>query len=439
MNERLREINDRTKCFRDSRFGMFIHWGIYAIPARGEWVRSFEKIDLDDYLKYMDIFDPVDYNPRQWARLAKQAGMKYMVMTAKHHDGFCLFDSKYSDYKATNTKAGRDLVKEYVEAARAEGLGVGLYFSLIDWSHKDYPKYDDIHSPHYRDPRFRDEKIDFDNYLDFLHKQVKEIVTGYGKLDILWFDFSYEDMVGEKWRAADLIDMVRHYQPDVIIDNRLETSGEGFGSIVTNNPSPYCGDFVSPEQILPYEGIRNVNGENVPWELCLTMNNSWGYNANDKDYKSAKLLVRKLVECVSKNGNMLLNVGPTARGYINDASRQILEEIGAWLDKNGESIYGCGSAGGLAKPEWGYYTQRANVIYAHIFEAPIGPLALIGIDKEEIDYMTYLHDGSEVTVSDSWLIKAYDKVCFAQIYPGSSTCSLADDIDTVIKIVLRDK
>lgn len=438
MKNSLEQINKRTQWFRDARFGMFIHWGIYAIPARGEWVRSFDKIELDDYLKYMDQFDPVDYNPRAWAKAAKDAGMKYMVLTAKHHDGFCLFDSKYTEYKATNTKAGRDLVKEYVEAVRAEGLGVGLYFSLIDWSHKDFPKYNDIHSPHYKDERFKDEKIDWDNYKDFLHKQIEEIVTNYGKLDILWFDFSYEDMYGDKWGAKEIVEMVRKYQPDVIMDNRLETSGEGFGSIVTENPSSYSGDFVSPEQILPYEGIKNVNGEDVPWELCLTMNNNWGYNANDKEFKSSKLLIRKLVECVSKNGNMLVNVGPTARGYMPKQNLEILEDFGKWFDKNSESIYGCGRAKDLSKPDWGYYTQKDNIIYAHIFEAPIGPLPLIGLDKDEIAYMTYLHDGSEVTVSNSWVIKAYDKLTFAQIYPGSSTCQLPDDTDTVIKIVLKN-
>lgn len=438
MNNTLKEINERTKWFRKARFGMFIHWGIYAIPGRGEWVRSNERMDLDDYLKYMNQFDPVDFDPKKWARAAKNAGMKYMVLTAKHHDGFCLFDTKYSKYKATNTKAKRDLVKEYVEAVRSEGLGVGLYFSLIDWSHKDFPKYNDIHSPHYKDDRYKNEVIDFDNYKKFLHKQIEEILTNYGKIDILWFDFSYEDMYGEKWGAKEIVDMVRKYQPQAIMDNRLETSGEAFGSIVTNNPLPYCGDFVSPEQILPYEGIKNIDGDDVPWELCLTMNNNWGYNPRDLAYKSSKTLIRKLVECVSKNGNMILNVGPTPRGYINDASMKILEEIGKWFDKNGESIYGCGRATNLPKPDWGYYTQKDNVIYAHIFEGPIGPLPLVGLDKEEIDYMAYLHDGSEVIISNSWVIKAFDKLTFAQLGPGlSATYDLIDDVDTVIKIVLK--
>ncbi|WP_296127328.1 alpha-L-fucosidase [uncultured Anaerococcus sp.] len=439
MKEVLDKINKRTEWFRESRFGMFIHWGLYSIPGRGEWVRSHESIELDEYNKFLEQFNPVDYNPKEWAKAAKKAGMKYMVLTAKHHDGFCLFDSKYTDYKSTNTPAKRDLVKEYVEAVREEGLRVGLYFSLIDWSHKDYPKYNDRHGPFFKDERYKDEVIDFDNYRKFLHNQIEEIVTNYGKLDILWFDFSYDDMVGEKWGAKEIVEMVRKHQPDVVMDNRLETSGGGFGSMVTENPSEFCGDFVSPEQIIPYEGIKNVNGEDVPWELCLTMNNNWGYNPTDKEYKSSKVLIRKLVECVSKNGNMILNVGPTAKGYINEESLSILNDFNKWFEKNSESIYGCGKSD-LPKPDWGYYTQKDNVVYAHVLEQPIGPLPLIGLSKDQIKYMTFLHDGSEVGISNSWTTRAFVDLTFAQLGPEPSfTYTLPDSADTVIKIVLNDK
>lgn len=439
MKEVLDKINKRTEWFRESRFGMFIHWGLYSIPGRGEWVRSHESIELDEYNKFLEQFNPVDYNPKEWAKAAKKAGMKYMVLTAKHHDGFCLFDSKYTDYKSTNTPAKRDLVKEYVEAVREEGLRVGLYFSLIDWSHKDYPKYNDRHGPFFKDERYKNEVIDFDNYRKFLHNQIEEIVTNYGKLDILWFDFSYDDMVGEKWGAREIVEMVRKHQPDVVMDNRLETSGGGFGSIVTEKPSDFCGDFVSPEQIIPYEGIKNVNGEDVPWELCLTMNNSWGYNPTDKEYKSSNVLIRKLVECVSKNGNMILNVGPTAKGYINDESLNVLNDFNKWFEKNSESIYGCGKSD-LPKPDWGYYTQKGNVVYAHVLEQPIGPLPLIGLSKDQIKYMTFLHDGSEVGISNSWTTRAFVDLTFAQLGPEPSfTYTLPDSTDTVIKIVLNDK
>lgn len=184
------EIWQRTQWFREARFGMFIHWGLYAIPARGEWVRSHEELSIQDYEPYFRDFDPVDYNPREWVRLAKAAGMKYAVLTAKHHDGFCLFDSAYTDYKCTNTKAGRDLVREFVDACRAEGIKAGLYFSIIDWHHPDYPKYGDLYHPMRNNKAFKDESIDFDRYLDFMHNQVRELVTNYGQLDILWFDFA---------------------------------------------------------------------------------------------------------------------------------------------------------------------------------------------------------------------------------------------------------
>ena len=256
----------RMEWYRDARFGMFIHWGLYAIPARGEWVRSIEQIPKEDYMKYFEEFNPVDFEPRKWAKAAKEAGMKYMVLTAKHHDGFCLFDSQYTDFKSTNTKCGRDLVAEYVEAVRAEGLKVGLYFSLLDWFHDDFPHYGDRNHPMRNNPAYKNDDRDFDRYLTYMHNQVREICTNYGKLDVLWFDFSYDTLRGEAWKATELINMVRNLQPDVIIDNRLEVSGEGYGSLAAGNPTPYHGDFVSPEQMIPPNGIQDVNGNDIAWE-----------------------------------------------------------------------------------------------------------------------------------------------------------------------------
>ncbi|MGY3724521.1 alpha-L-fucosidase [Granulicatella balaenopterae] len=429
-------INKKTEWFRHDRFGMFIHWGIYSIPGKGEWYRSHQKVSIEDYQPYFDAFNPTQYNPKEWAKLAKAAGMKYMVLTAKHHDGFCLFDSKYTDYKVTNTPIGRDLVAEYVDAVRSEGLKVGLYFSLIDWHHKDYPKYKDLNHPMRDNEDYKDEEIDFENYLDYMHHQVEEIVTNYGQIDILWFDYSYEEMVGEKWRATELIKMVRKHQPNVIIDNRLETSGEGFGSIVTDAINLYSGDFVSPEQIVPHEGIRNYKGEFIPWELCITMNNNWAYNPNDHLYKPAKVLIRKLIECVSKNGNMILNVGPDALGNIPQDSIAILDTFATWMNQHQEAIYGCGYAD-LVKPEWGYYTRNNNTIYAHIFEQPIGPIYLPGLKETDIKRMSFLHDAGEVKISKSWNTNAFKDLCFAQYGDVDHfTYPLPNDIASVIKIEL---
>lgn len=432
------EIRERTKWFMDARFGMFIHWGLYAIPACGEWVMSEREMTVAEYEKYFELFDPADYQPREWARLAKAAGMKYAVLTAKHHDGFCLFDSALTDYKATNTKAGRDLVREFLEAFRAEGIKVGLYFSIIDWHHPDFPKYGDRQHPMRNREEFKDEQIDFDRYLTYMHGQVKELVTNYGKLDLLWFDFSYDDMCGEKWKATELIRMVREYQPDVVIDNRLEGAGDNHGSIATANPLIYSGDFASPEQIIPPGGVQDELGEQIPWELCATMNNHWGFCNYDYDYKSPEMLVRKLVECVSKGGNMILNVGPDARGNIPKQSREILEKIGIWMKKNGESIYGCGICE-LPKPEWGRYTKKGNTIYAHVYEEPLGALPLYGIAPERLDKVYYVENGSEMKRGEAWNTVLYSDVAFVSFGENPVfTYPLPDRMDTVLKIILKN-
>ena len=433
--QKLEDIKKRTEWFLDARFGMFIHFGLYAIPARGEWVRNREKTTLEDYQKYFDHFNPVDFDAREWVKIAKDAGMKYIVLTAKHHDGFCLFDSQYTEYKSTNTPFARDLIREFLEAARAEDIKVGLYYSLLDWQHEDYPKYEDWHHPMRGVETFKDEKIDFDNYLDYMHKQVEELMRDYGKIDIIWFDFSYDKMSGETWHASKFIEMVRSYQPNIIINNRLEGSGEGFGSIVSDNISDYAGDFVSPEQALPFEGIRNINGELLPWELCLTMNYNWGYSANDLTYKNSKQLIRKLVECVSKGGNMLLNVGPDARGKFPAESVKILREMGEWMKLNSESIHNCGMAN-LDKPEWGYYTKSEHYLYAHVFDQSIGPLPLIGLEKDEIEFVDKLADFSEINISESWTIKEYDEI-FVDIPENLCSRDVNSDMDTVLRIKLK--
>lgn len=425
----------RMQWYSNARFGMFIHWGLYAIPARGEWVRSVERIPKEDYMTYFEEFDPVDYDPKLWAKAAKEAGMKYVVLTAKHHDGFCLFDSQYTSFKSTNTKCKRDLVAEYVEAVRGEGLKVGLYFSLLDWFHEDYPHYGDRNHPMRDDPAYSNENRDFSRYLTYLHNQVREICTNYGKLDILWFDFSYDNLRGEAWKATELIKMVRSLQPDVIIDNRLEVSGEGFGSLAEGNPTPFHGDFVSPEQIIPPNGLQDVNGEDLAWEACVTMNNHWGYCREDRFFKPAPMLVKKLVECVSKGGNLLLNVGPDAKGNIPPQSLEILSEIGKWMRRNGESIYGCGKAG-LEKPDWGRATRKGNRLYFHIFENTVGPLPILGVKKEEIASMRMLATGAEVPVSKSWVHNDYPNIAFADL--GENPI-LPDSTDTVLEVILKEK
>ena len=428
------EYENRMQWYREARFGMFIHWGLYAIPARGEWVRSFEQMPEEQYLPYFDEFDPRDYDPTKWAKAAKRAGMRYVILTAKHHDGFCLFDSAFTDFKSTNTKLGRDIVADFVAAVRAEGLKVGLYYSLLDWHHPDYPHYGDDNHPMRNHPAYKNEDRNFDRYLEYMHNQVRELCTGYGKIDILGFDFSYGKMRGETWKASELVAMVRELQPGVIIDNRLEVSGEGYGSLAQCRPTPYHGDFVSPEQMIPPNGIQDAEGNDLAWEACVTMNHNWGYHATDKYFKPAPMLIKKLVECVSKGGNMLLNVGPDARGNIPAESMERLEIIGNWMAKNSASIYGCGKAG-IEKPDFGRLTRKGNKLYFHIYENTLGPLPLLGIRKEQIKSIRWLATGGEIRISASWVHSDYPEIIFADLGPDPN---LPDEIDTVIEVVLKE-
>lgn len=428
MNQLIEERNRRTEWFLSERFGLFIHWGLYAIPARGEWVRSIEKISNEEYQKYFEEFDPERYEPCKWAKAAKQAGMKYVVMTAKHHDGFCLFDSALTDYKSTNTKAGRDLIKEYVEAFRAEGLKVGLYYSLLDWHHEHYPSYGDAYHPMRENEGYRERKHDFSKYLDYMHGQVRELLTNYGKIDIIWFDFSYENMTGEAWRAEELIKMARGLQPHIIIDNRLDASGEKGGSIKSADPCSYSGDFACPEQVIPPEGIVDAAGKSLPWEACITLNNNWGYSASDIDYKSPSQVVRALVECVSKNGNLLLNVGPDAKGEFPARSLEVLEEVGRWMDGNSGSIYGCCRAG-YDKPEWGRFTQKGKFLYAHIYERGIGPICLKNMNGR-LKRARFLADGSEIKLERPWNTTQFPDDAYME-FKGQK---LPDEKDTVVEL-----
>lgn len=436
-NKLIEERNKRVEWYQEARFGMFIHWGLYAIPARGEWVRSVEEIPSEVYDRYKDEFRAENYDPREWARLAKEAGMKYAVLTAKHHDGFCLFDSALTDFKSTNAPCKRDLVREFLDAFRAEGIRVGLYYSVIDWRHPDFPHYGDRQHPMRNHPECSNENRNFDRYLDYMFGQIRELLTNYGKLDIMWFDFSYDNMCGETWRATKLMEMVRSLQPHLIIDNRLEGSGENGGSILTTNPTVYAGDFASPEQMIPPDGIRDEAGNPIPWESCMTLNNHWGYAAHDHHYKSARMVIHMLAECVSKGGNLLLNVGPNAKGEIPAESAAILKEVGSWMKENGDGIYGCGYAG-LPKPEWGRFTRKGNRLYAHVMEEQAGAICLPKM-AGKIERMRLLKDNSEIKESHYWNLAEYGENAFFFFDPASADCyPLPDERDTVVEILLKE-
>jgi len=421
----------RTQWWREARFGMFIHFGAYAVAARGEWVKSNERLTTEQYQQYVDAFNPVDYDAKKWAKLAKAAGMKYAVLTAKHHDGFCMFNSKLTDYKASTRFGGRDIVREFLDAFRAEGLKVGLYYSLIDWHHPDYPNVGN--HPQRDDKEYAKRNFTWDNYLKYMHGQVEELVRDYGKLDIMWFDYSFDEYSGEKWKAKELLEMVHKYQPEIIVDNRL-TINEG--TKTTGRVISSYGDFETPEQGIPSEPIVDKFGNPIPWETCLTLNNNWGYFEGDKDWKSPEMIIHALVNCVSKNGNLLLNVGPDGRGSIPSESIRILTEVGKWMDKNSESIYGSGLAE-LTKPDWGRYTSKGDILYAHWMYPAIGHISIKGIsDRTPRAYL--LSTGAELPTEKAWWGNKEENNFYVNVNrPTYMTFALPDQTDTVIKIILK--
>ena len=382
--------------FQHDRFGMFIHWGLYALPARHEWIKRIEGKTNEEYQIYFDMFDPDLFEPKAWAKAAKNAGMKYFVVTTKHHEGFCLWDTKYTDYKVTNTAIGRDLLKEIVDAFRAEGIKVGFYYSLLDWHHPHFTA--DKYHPLTNRAGVTQKEIDEFNkgrnvkkYAKYMRDQVTELLTNYGTVDIIWFDFSYPGENGkghEDWESEKLVKLVRKLQPNIIIDNRLDLPGSG--------------DIVTPEQYTPATEMTDENGKPVAWEGCQTFSGSWGYHRDETTWKSPAQCIEMLVNHVSRNGNLLMNVGPTARGYIDARAMERLEAYGQWMKYNNRSIYGCGAAPeGFIKPDGARYTynKEKNRLYVHIFNWPFREQFLPGLSGK-IKYAQFLHDGSEVYVQN---------------------------------------
>lgn len=389
-----RKTDGDTSWFDDARFGMFIHWGLYSMPARHEWVKMHEKTSDDKYDKYMKYFNPDMYDPKQWAKMAKAAGMKYAVMTTKHHEGFCMFDTKYTDYKCTNTPAGRDLIKEYVDAFRTEGLHVGFYYSLIDWHHPDFTI--DVFHPRRDDENAQEQNKgrDMKKYAEYMRNQVTELLTNYGKIDIIWYDFSYPDRTikdkpflkgkgKDDWEAEELIKLTRKLQPDILINNR------------TGIPQ----DFFTPEQYQPMDWVKDPQtGELLTWEACQTFSGSWGYNRDEMTWKSNEMLIQMLINTVCIGGNLIMNVGPTSRGYIDNRAEQALDGYAEWMKYNSRSIYGCTKAEPDFVPPRGCRLTQSNDgkrLYIHLMEYPFAYLEMKGLG-EKIDYAQFLHDGSEI-------------------------------------------
>lgn len=362
--------------FDHDRFGIFIHWGIYTMSGyEASWGIYWGQQTVADYDRYFSEFDPDLFDPKDWARRAKAAGMKYAVIGAKHHDGFCLWDSAFTQFKVTNTPAGRDLIGATIKAFREEGLRIGIYYSLIDWNHPHFT-IDPLH-PLRNEPDVearnaqRDQRI----YQQYMKGQVRELMTSYGEIDYLWFDFSYPEWGPKRergkgyleWDSEGMLRMIREINPKCLVNNRLNLpTTDGF-----------LPDVTTPEQYVPLQPWV-IDGKPVTWEACLTLGGIWAYTPIDKDWKTPGQLIRIMVDTVSLGGNLLMNIGPTARGSLSKETQAGLAAYAGWMGVHAESIIGCGSSD-FVPPRDCRYTQNGKTLYLHIFAWPLNYLHLQGL------------------------------------------------------------
>ena len=420
----------RMKWWRDARFGMFVHWGLYAVPAGqwegkkipgiGEWIMERADIPVAEYEPLAQQFNPARFNADEFVGIAKNAGMKYIVITSKHHDGFCLWDSEVTDYDIIDaTPFKRDILKELSKACKKQGIKLCFYHSIMDWHHPDaqrpfYPDYNDS----------KKSNPNFARYVEtYMKPQLKELITEYGPLGVLWFDGEWIKDWTEP-QGKDLYNYVQALQPNILINNRVGKGRQGMEGL-NKDDQEYAGDFGTPEQQIPATGLPGVD-----WESCMTMNDTWGYKSYDDNWKSSKDLLQKLVDIASKGGNFLLNVGPTAEGVIPDASVERLAAIGKWMKVNSESIYGT-TASPLGKLPWGRCTAKPGKLYLHVFDWPTNLRLEVPGLKNQVNKAYLLSDKKRTKLSVRRELK--DKI--AVRIPREAP----DAVNTVVVLEIKDK
>jgi alpha-L-fucosidase len=420
--------DERMEWWRDARFGLFVHWGLYSVPAGtykgkridgiGEWIMNSAQIPADEYEKYADAFNPIGFDADEWVRLVKQAGMKYIVITSKHHDGFCLWDSKVTDWDIMDaTPFKRDILAELAQACKKHKIKLCFYHSIMDWHHPDaqaafYPNYNDT----------KRSNPDFERYVEtYMKPQLAELLANYGPLGVLWFDGEWiKDWTEPQGKA--LYAWLRELQGDLIINNRVGKGRKGMEGL--NKSDEYAGDFGTPEQQIPAAGLPGVD-----WETCMTMNDTWGFKAYDDNWKSSEDLIQKLVDIASKGGNFLLNVGPTPEGLIPNPSIQRLKAMGNWMAVNSESIYGT-TASPIGLPDWGRCTAKGDKVYLHVFDWPADGKLEVNLAKADVTKAYLLADKKK---------NALPVVCSDEKVTVSVPGTAPDAIASVIVLVQNKK
>jgi alpha-L-fucosidase len=420
--------DERMDWWRDARFGMFIHWGLYAVPAGtykgeridgiGEWIMNSAKIPVEEYEKFAPQFNPIGFNADQWVRLARNAGMKYIVITSKHHDGFALWDSRVTDWDIMDaTPFKRDILQELAQACKKHGVKLCFYHSIMDWHHPDaqapfYPNYNDTSKSN----------PNFDRYVDsYLKPQLAELLTHYGPIGVLWFDGEWiKDWTEPK--GKDLYAYVRSLQPSILVNNRVGKGRKGMEGL--SQGDEYAGDFGTPEQQVPPEGLPGVD-----WETCMTMNDTWGYKSYDENWKSSEELIRTLADVASKGGNFLLNVGPMPEGLIPPVSEQRLQEMGKWMAVNGESIHGT-TASVIGRPGWGRCTVQGNKLYLHVFNWPADGALRVPAVEGQVEKAYLLADKKRTSLP----VASSTEGLTVSLAPQAP-----DAIDSVVVLVLKNQ